>query len=125
MQYGVTSNNPAFQQLIAGLRFMQAAGNTTDPATYKTDMGQASSLLTSALSALQAVHTTVAGNINTLTNEITVQNNAINDLTSQVNDIQQVNVTQVATELNILQTQLQASYSATGTLEKMSIVNYL
>ncbi len=104
---------------------MQAAGNATDFRTYKTNMAQATTLLTTAITSLQAVHTTVANNINTLTSETTTQNNAISSITNQVDDIQQVNVTQVATELNLLQTQLQASYSATGTLEKMSIVNYL
>jgi len=125
VQYGVTSSNPAFQQLIAGLRYLQAAGNTTDSTTYKADMTQASTLLTSALSSLNGVHSTVANNINSLTAETATQNTAISNLTDQVSNIQQVDVTQVATELNLLQTQLQASYSATGTIEKMSIVNYL
>jgi flagellin-like hook-associated protein FlgL len=125
LQYGVTSNNPAFQQVIAGLRFLQAAGNSTDAATYKTNITQATSLLTSGLSALQTVHAAMANNTNTLTAEKTTQNTAITDLTNQLSDIQSVDLTQVATEINLLQTQLQASYSATGTLEKMSIVQYL
>ena len=124
-QYGVTSNDPAFQQLIAGLRYLQAAGSTTNAATYKTDITQANTLLGSALTSLQAVHAGVADNINMLTSEKQTQNTAITNLTTQLTNIQQVNVTQVATELNLLQTQLQASYSATGTLEKMSIVSYL
>ena len=71
------------------------------------------------------MHAGVADNINMLTSEKQTQNTAITNLTTQLTNIQQVNVTQVATELNLLQTQLQASYSATGTLEKMSIVSYL
>jgi flagellar hook-associated protein 3 FlgL len=125
VQYGVTSDNPAFQKLVAGLQYLQAAGNSTDAATYQANMTQASSLLTSALTGLDALHASVADNTNTLTAETTTQNNAINDITNQVDNIQQVDITQVSTELNLLQTQLQASYSATGTIERMSIVNYL
>ena len=123
--YGVSSNNPAFQQMIAGLRYLQAAGNTTDPAAYSANMKQASSLLTSALTSINAVHTVVANNTNILTQETTTQKAAIDSLTSQINSIQGIDVTQVAAELNQMQTQLQASYSVTGTLLKMTIVGYL
>jgi flagellin-like hook-associated protein FlgL len=125
LQYGVSSDNPAFQQLIAGLRYLQAAGNATDASTYKSNISQASTLLTTAMTALQGVHATVANNQNTLTTETAAQNAALSSLTSQLSNITQVDITQVATELNLMQTQLQASYSATGTIEKMSIVQYL
>jgi flagellin-like hook-associated protein FlgL len=125
LNYGVTSNNPAFQQIIAGLRFMQAAGNASDSATYQANMTQASTLLTAGLSALQTVNSSVAYNTNALTAETTAQNNAISDLTNQVANIQQVDITQVSAQITAMETQLQASYSVTGSLEKMSIVNYL
>ena len=123
--YGISSNNPAFQQMIAGLRYMQAAGAATDPAVYSADMKQAGTLLTTAMTSLNSVHTGVANNINILAKETTAQQAAISSLTTQVNNIQSVDVTQVAAELNQMQTQLQASYSATGILLKMTIVGYL
>ena len=123
--YGISSNNPAFQQMIAGLRYMQAAGNATDAATYKADMTQATALLTTATTTLSAVHTGVANNINTLTQEIIAQKAAISSLTTQTNSIQSVDLTQVSAEVTLMQTQLQASFSVTGTLEKMTIVGYL
>ena len=125
INYGVTSNNPAFQQIIAGLRFMQAAGNSGNAATYQSDISQASTLLASGLAALQTVNSGVAFNINALTTEQTNQNSAINDLTTQIDNIQQVDIAQVSTEITALEAQLQASYSVTGTIEKLSIVNYL
>ncbi len=125
VNYGLSSNNPAFQQLIAGLRYLQAAGQSTDSATYTSNMQQASSLITSAISSLQAVHTAVANNINVMTSETASQNAAITSLTNQVADIQQVDVTQVSTEITALQTILQASYLVTGDIEKLSIVSYL
>ena len=125
VQYGVTSDAPAFQQLISGLQFLAAAGNSTDATTYATNLSQAGTLLTSALTGVQALHTGVADNINILTSETTSQNTQITNLTNQLDDIQSVNVTQVSAEITALQTTLEASYTVTGDLEKLSLAQYL
>ncbi len=125
IDYGITSNDTAFQQLVAGLRYLQAAGNATDETTYKTYISQASTMLASALTSLQTLHTTVANNISTVTSQKEAQKSAISSLTNQVADIQQVDTTQVSVEITTLEALLQASYSATGTILNMSIVNYL
>ncbi len=126
--YGVTSNDASFQKLVNGLRFIIAActaGKSGDTATYKTDMQQASSLLASSLTGIQTLHSQVASNQNTLTMQTTTQNTNINNLQSQLGGIQKADLTTVGTEINLLQTQLQASYSATSSLEKLSLVKYL
>jgi flagellar hook-associated protein 3 FlgL len=125
VDYGITSNDPSFQEMVAGLRYLQAAGSSTDSADYKTNMEQASTLLSSALSNIENVHTTVADNIDIISSEKTAQQTAISNLTNQVDNIQQVDVTQVSTEITALETTLQASYSVTGSILKMSIVSYL
>jgi flagellar hook-associated protein 3 FlgL len=126
--YGISSNDPSFQKLINGLRYVNAAvtaGQGGNTATYQADMNQAATLLTSALSGIQALHTAVASNQNTLTQETTTQNTDITNLQNQLSNIQQVDLTKVGTEINLLQTQLQASYSATSSLEHLSLVKYL
>jgi flagellar hook-associated protein 3 FlgL len=125
VNYGITSNDPAMQQLIAGMRYLQAAGNATDAATYSSDISQATTLLASSVTALQALNTNVADNINVMSSEKTAQNSAISGLTDQVDDISQIDVTQVSTEITSLETILQASYSVTGSILKLSIVSYL
>lgn len=125
VNYGITSDNPAMQQLVAGLRYMQAAGQSTDQATYKAYMTQAASLISSAITSLQGLHTTVANNINVMTNEKDAQNTALTNLTEQVANISQIDTTQVSAELTSMETTLQASYSVTGSILKLSIVSYL
>lgn len=125
LQYGVTSNSTGFQQVIAGLRLMNAAASQTDPTVYQNYMTQGSTLLASGLSNVQSVHTSVAGNTNTITQETTLQNTDITNLQNQLSSIQQVDLTSVSTQINLLQTQLQASYSATGSLIQESILKYL
>ncbi len=125
VDYGITSNESSFQELIAGLRYLQAAGNATDAATYQANMSQAASLLTSALSHMQTLHTTIANNISIMDTQKKAQANSLNSLADQVYDIQQVDITQVSAEITALEALLQASYSATGGILKLSIISYL
>lgn len=126
LTYGVTSTQDGFQQLIAGMQFINAATQSgVSAATYQTDMAQAGQLLSSALTTIQTYNTGVASAINTVTQEQTTQNTDITSLQTQIGDIQNVDVAQVGTELNTLQAQLQASYSATATLTQDSILKYL
>jgi flagellin-like hook-associated protein FlgL len=60
-----------------------------------------------------------------MTSQKEAQKAAISNLTDQVANIQQVDTTQLAVQITSLQALLQASYSATGSILKMSIVNYL
>jgi flagellar hook-associated protein 3 FlgL len=123
--YGVSSDNPAFQQLINGLRYISAATTAPSAAAYQTDMTNASNLLAGALQSIQNLHASNASNQSTLTTETTTQNTDVTNLQNQISNIQQVNTAQVAAEIDSLQTQLQASYSATASLEQLSILKYL
>jgi flagellar hook-associated protein 3 FlgL len=113
------------QKLVAGLRFIKQATTETDPTAYQNDMKNASDLLTSALNGIQSIHTTLAGNQNILTSETKVLNTNISSLQDQIGDVQQVDLTAVGTQINMLQTQISASYSATATLLQLSILKYL
>jgi flagellar hook-associated protein 3 FlgL len=126
VQYGATSTQTGFQQLIAGMQYINAATQTgVSAATYQADMSQAGTLLTSALTNIQTYNTGIAAATNTLTQEQTTQNQDIANLQIQIGTIQNVDLAQVGTELNVLQTQLQASYSATAVLTQDSILKYL
>lgn len=125
LSYGITSNDPSIQGLIAGIRFIKEATNSPDAATYQANMSQATTLLGSALTGIQTIHANVANNqnvVSTMKNSLTSE---ITNLENQVGDIQQVDITEVSTAITLLQTQLQASYSATGKLIQLSILNYL
>lgn len=126
--YGVSSNDVGFQNTINGMRYILAActaGKNGDTATYKADMLQASTLLANGLTGIQNVHSQVASNQNILASQSSTQTADITALQNQLSDIQNADLTAVGAEINLLQTQLQASYSATSSLEKLSLVKYL
>jgi flagellar hook-associated protein 3 FlgL len=123
--YGVSSNSTAFQQLINGLRFISAATQAPTAAAYQADMQNATTLLGTALQGVQDLHATNANNQNALTSETTLQTSDVTNLQDQITNIQQVDTATIAAQIQSLQTQLQASYSATATLEQLSILKYL
>lgn len=126
--YGVSSNDPAFQNVINAMRLIVAAcaaGKSGDTATYKSDMSQASTMMGTGLSGVQNLHAGVADNQNIMSTSISTQTADITNLQNQMANIQNADMTLVGTEINSLQNQLQASYSATSSLEKLSLVKYL
>src|SRR6185312_5025201 len=123
LQYGVTSTQTGFQQLIAGMQYINAATQPgVDPSDYHDFMSQAASLLNSALTNIQSYHAGVAAATNTVTQTTAAQQQDISSLQQQIGNIQNVDLTSVGTSLNLLQTQLQASYSAAAALTQESIL---
>ncbi|HVY12580.1 MAG TPA: hypothetical protein VHB73_03335, partial [Alphaproteobacteria bacterium] len=75
--YGISSDNPAFQQLILGIRWAYAATQETTDTAFNTDMGYARTLLAAAIPAMQSLHGQVASNISQLETTKTQHNNFI------------------------------------------------
>lgn len=123
LRYGISSNEEAFQQIILGLRFAYQA--TQDTANYQTHMATAKNLLNNGLSALRGIHTALASNNATLEQVQTQHQTLISNLKSQIGDVQNVDVNEVAVKLNAFQAQLQASYAATARMTSLSILQYL
>lgn len=121
--YGVSSNDPAFQKIILGMRWAHAA--TQDSANFGTYMGRARDLLTSGLSGLRNLHGEVVSNYNRCNDMLTLHKNLITDLNTQVDDIQRADSAEVSTKITFLQSQLQASYSVISQVTTLSLAKYL
>lgn len=123
LTYGINSNQKGFQQLILGLRYAYQAFNDTD--NYAADIAQAKSLVTAGLDAIRGYHTSLSSNSATLDNIKTLHNDQIDNLKTQISNIQGVDVNAIAVKLNSFQATLQASYAATANLTSLSILKYL
>jgi len=104
---------------------LDGIGGLLKAGQYQSDMSQAASILKTAITNIQTYHAGVASAINTISNAQDTQKADIASLQQQIGNIQNVDLTEVGTALNLLQTQLQASYSATATLTQESILKYL
>jgi flagellar hook-associated protein 3 FlgL len=122
----VSANQSAFQDMARALTMVSALGglNLSSDA-YAALIGQAQSVITSANNGL--IETGAA--LGTMGNQVTEADSAItlqqNVLTTGINSEETVNSYEVATQVSNLSTQLQAAYSLTAQIAKLSLVKFL
>jgi flagellar hook-associated protein 3 FlgL len=127
MQYGVTANNPAFEQIVRVLNYFAnnatplSQSNPTDVA----NVSQAQQMLTNAAQSVNQLVATSGEQQNDLTQLKTAHQNALTLATTSLNNIEQVDTATAITQLNTLQTQLQASYQTINVLQSLSLANYM
>ncbi len=126
LTYGVDANNPAFEQFIRVLNFLATSppfnqNNPTDVANVNT----ATLMLNQTVKQLQTVQGTVALQQGQLANQLSNHQNDLSLAKSTISTIQQVDPASAITQLDTLQTQLQASYQTIGILQQLSLVNYI
>jgi flagellar hook-associated protein 3 FlgL len=127
LQYGVTANNTAFEQIVRVLNFFAndstplSQSNATDVANVNT----AQQMMSNAAQGVQQLVASSGEERNNLTQLKTAHQNALSLATSSLNGIEQVDTATAITQLNTLQTQLQASYQTINILQSLSLANYM
>jgi flagellar hook-associated protein 3 FlgL len=126
VQYGVTADNSAFEQVVRVLNFLANSpsfnqNNPTDVANVDT----AEQMLTSAGTDLEQLTSNIGMNQSELNNELQMHQQALTMAQSNAGDIDQANSATVITQLDTLQTQLEASYQTVNMLQNLSLANYL
>lgn len=126
LTYGINASNPTFEQFVRVLNFL--ANSPPFDATNPTDtanISQATQMLNQSVTQLQTMQGTVALQQGELANQLTSHQNAQSLAKSTVADITQVDSASAITQLDTLQTQLQASYQTISILQQLSLVNYI
>jgi len=126
LSYGVNANNPAFEQFIRVLNFLANApafdqSNATDVA----NVNRATQMLNSVVTQLQTLQGTNALQQGQLSNQLDNHKSALALAQGSIADIAKVDPATAITQLDTLQTQLQASYQIIGILQQLSLVNYM
>jgi flagellar hook-associated protein 3 FlgL len=127
LQYGVTGDNPAFEQIVRVLNFFANSAtplSQSNPADV-ANVQQAQQMLANAGQAVQQLVATAGEQQADLKQLKTAHQNAITLANTSLNNIRQVDSATAITELNTLQTQLQASYQTINVLQSLSLANYL
>jgi flagellar hook-associated protein 3 FlgL len=120
VSFGVTADNSAFEQVMRVLKYV---GNSTS--LSPTDLSQALTLATNALSAtatVQAQLSTASSEIQTASSEQTDYQNFATTLSG---DLTNVDVAAVTAQLSTYQTQLEASFAAIAKIQSLSLTSYL
>ena len=127
MQYGVTGNNPAFEQIVRVLNFFAndstplSQSNAADVANVQ----QGQQMLANAAQSVQQLVATTGQQEADLTQLSTAHQNAMTLANTSLSNIEQVDSATAITQLNTLQTQLEASYQTINVLQSLSLAKYL
>jgi flagellar hook-associated protein 3 FlgL len=126
LSYGVTADNPAFEQTVRALNFLANAGplDQNNPADVAA-VNQAQQILTSATTGLQQMTATIGMRQSQLNDLLQAHQNSLALAQGSIADIEKADPATVITQLNALQTQLQASYHAISVLQQLSLADYL
>jgi flagellar hook-associated protein 3 FlgL len=117
--YGVTANDPAFEQALRGLSIFIA--NPTDP----TILQQAFGLIKNAETGVASITGTLTANANTISNEATINGSNTDYLNTLISGFRDADTAAAAVQISQLDTQLQASYSSLSKLLTLRLTDYL
>jgi flagellar hook-associated protein 3 FlgL len=127
INYGITANDSStFEPIIRVLNFLAQNGpfSSSSP-TDQANITQAGQMLSQAASSL----TNMAGELglqqSELNSELSLHQQALTIAQNGASNILSVNQATAITQLQNLETQIQASYSATSDIEKLSLVNFM
>lgn len=122
ISYGVTADNASFEKALRAANIL--ANMTTSPVDQDS-IDEAYDLATEAIDGLIAVQSGLSNSSARLDAAETRQSSSLDLLDSVASDIKEVDVAAISVKLSEYETQLQASYSALGSLSKFSLTNYL
>ncbi|HZB91577.1 MAG TPA: flagellin [Stellaceae bacterium] len=127
LNYGITANDAStFAPIIQVLNFLAQNGpfNSSSP-TDQANITQASQMLDQATQSLTNMGGVLGLQQSELNTELTLQQQSLSISQNGVSNILTVNQATAITQLQTLETQMEASYSATSDIQKLSLVNYL
>lgn len=128
VQYGVTADNPAFENAIRALNFLAnlpaGSPSQTNPADV-ANVNTATTLINQSVIALQGLSGKLSLQAAQLNSLQTSHTNALTLTQTSIDNIETVDPATAITQLNQVETNLQASYSTVSALSQLSLVNYL
>lgn len=122
VSYGVTANNPAFEQ---AMRSFSMIANATSSPIDSTTISQALDLTTSALDAVTGVQTKLSLSASQLERAVSNQQNYQDYASSLASNLTDVDLAAVTAKISSYQSQLEASYSAISKILSLRLSDYL
>jgi flagellar hook-associated protein 3 FlgL len=127
LNYGITANDAgSFEPIIRVLNFLVQHGpfSSTSPVD-QASIATAGQMLDQATQSLTNIQGNLGLQQSELNSELSVHQQALALAQNGASNILTVNQATAITQLQALETQMQASYSATGQIQKLSLVNYI
>ncbi|WP_420549524.1 flagellin [Curvivirga sp.] len=120
INYGVTANESAFEKAIRAMSMMA----NMDPHDEDA-IAEAHDLMNEATAEIAALQAEVSVTASNIENTIDAHTNAQLITESMLGDLTEVDVAEATAELNQLQAQLEASFSAISNATSLNLIDYL
>ncbi|HXP73287.1 MAG TPA: flagellin [Stellaceae bacterium] len=128
ISYGVTADNSAIENVVRVANYLanlpSGSPSSNNPADVAA-MNQAASLMTQGVAGLQQIEGTLALQSAQLQQVQQNHQNFINLTQTNIQSLESVDPATAITQLNQVETNLQASYQTVSALQQLSLVNYL
>ena len=126
VDYTVKADDPAIQQVMQGLSVIaNLKFDPAHPTDFWTVFNGAKALIDQGTTGVTNLDGKVGLAQNELTQATNVQQSTQSTLQTQLGNTDDVDVAAATTQLQLLQTQLQASYKVVSMVNQLSLVNYL
>lgn len=119
--YGITGDEPAFEELLRALSYMDYAGANLDNAVLE----EAYALMKSALNGLSDMRSRIGASSKVLESAKAGHEDYLTYATNLVSSLEDVDVAEATTRLAQHEVQLQASYLSVARISELSLLNYL
>lgn len=119
--YGITADEPAFEEMLRALSYMDYAGANQDNAVLE----QAYTMMKSAVDGLSDVRGRIGASSKVLESAKAGHEDYLTYATNLVSTLEDVDVAEATTRLAQDEVQLQASYLALSRISNLSLLNYL
>ncbi|MDQ2103712.1 flagellin N-terminal helical domain-containing protein [Azospirillum isscasi] len=123
LTYGVTSDDRAFQKLVAAFRMAHVAAS--NPGKYEEYITKSRELMAQAKDEVRSVHSKVASDLATLEEKKTAHTSASATVVERIAGIEGIDETEVAARLRTSMNALEAAYTVAGQRQKLSLLNYI
>ncbi len=119
--YGITADEPAFEEMLRALSYMDYAGANTDVAVLE----QAYTMMRSAVDGLSDIRGRIGASSKVLESASSGHDDYLTYATNLVSTLEDVDVAEATTRLAQDEVQLQGSYLAISRISDLSLLNYL
>jgi flagellar hook-associated protein 3 FlgL len=119
--YGITADEPAFEEMLRALSYMDYAGANLD----NTVLTEAFTMMKSAVDGLSDIRGRIGASSKVLEAAKSGHQDYLTYTTNLVSTLEDVDVAEATTRLAQDEVQLQASYLSISRLSQLSLLNYL
>ena len=127
LDYGVQANDSAFTTTLQGLAMVASIdpASINDPDAYEAWIGTAIDSVAEGLDLINATETRLGGHQRLIETTIERQKERADLYTGQLSLLEGVDPYEAANRVNMLSTQLQATYAITARISQLTILNFL